>query len=94
VLFVYDNTVLSIAKEAIWTAILVSAPILGGSLLIGLLVSVLQATTQIQEQTLTFIPKIIVVFLVLVFFGPWMLNIMVGFTNNLFIGIPELISFR
>lgn len=90
----YDNTVLSIAKDAVWTTLLIAAPILGGSLLIGLLVSILQATTQIQEQTLTFIPKIVVVFLVLVFFGPWMLNILVGFTNNLLIGIPNLISFQ
>ncbi|MGI6548897.1 MAG: flagellar biosynthesis protein FliQ [Syntrophomonadales bacterium] len=90
----YDNTVLSIAKDAIWAAIMVSAPILGGSLLIGLLISILQATTQIQEQTLTFIPKIIVVFLVLIFFGPWMLNILVGFTNNLLVNIPNLISFQ
>ncbi len=87
-----ENMVLSIAKDAIWVAIIVSAPILGGSLLIGLLVSILQATTQIQEQTLTFIPKIIVVLVVLVVFGPWMLNILVGFTNNLFVGIPNIIS--
>lgn len=87
-----ENMVISIAKDAIWVAIIVSAPILGGSLLIGLLVSILQATTQIQEQTLTFIPKIIVVLVVLVVFGPWMLNILVGFTNNLFVGIPNIIS--
>ncbi len=87
-----ENMVISIAKDAIWVAIIVSAPILGGSLLIGLLVSILQATTQIQEKTLTFIPKIIVVLVVLVVFGPWMLNILVGFTNNLFVGIPNIIS--
>jgi len=89
-----ESVILSIAKDAIWASILISAPILGGSLLIGLVVSILQATTQIQEQTLTFVPKIIVVFLVLVFFGPWMLNILVGFTHNLLVGIPHMISFQ
>lgn len=89
-----ESVILSIAKDAIWASILISAPILGGSLLIGLVVSILQATTQIQEQTLTFVPKIIVVFLVLVIFGPWMLNILVGFTHNLLVGIPHMISFQ
>lgn len=90
----YENAILGIAKQAVYVVLLLSLPILGGSLLIGLVVSILQATTQIQEQTLTFIPKIVVVLLVLVFFGPWMLNVLTGYTINLYTSIPNIISFR
>lgn len=90
----YDNLVMGIAKQAVYVVLLVSAPILGGSLLIGLVISIIQATTQIQEQTLTFVPKIIVVLVVVVVFGPWMLNILVSFTNNLLVDIPKLVTFR
>ena len=86
-----ENLIMGMAKDAVWVTLLVSAPILGGSLLVGLVISILQATTQIQEQTLTFVPKIIAVFLIMVLFGPWMLNILMGFTNNLFIAIPQYI---
>lgn len=86
------ETVLYLGREALYTILLVSAPILGGSLLIGLLISVFQATTQIQEQTLTFVPKIVVVLLVVAFFGPWMLKVLSAFTTNLFINIPHLIK--
>lgn len=85
------ETVLYLGREALYTILLVSAPILGGSLLVGLLISVFQATTQIQEQTLTFVPKIVVVLLVVAFFGPWMLKVLSAFTTNLFINIPQLI---
>lgn len=90
----YENMVLAVAKEAMYEVILISAPILGGSLIVGLIVSILQATTQIQEQTLAFIPKIVAVFVIMIVFGPWMLNMMVGFTNNLFASIPQLITLR
>jgi len=83
---------MSIAHEAIMTIILVSAPILGGALLIGLLISILQATTQIQEMTLVFVPKIIVVLIITLIFGPWMLNIMTDFTNSLYVSIPQLLA--
>ncbi|MDN5293746.1 MAG: flagellar biosynthesis protein FliQ [Eubacteriales bacterium] len=86
------ETVLYLGREALYTILLVSAPILGGSLLVGLLISVFQATTQIQEQTLTFVPKIVVVLLVVAFFGPWMLKVLSAFTTNLFINIPQLIK--
>ncbi|MDH7497870.1 MAG: flagellar biosynthesis protein FliQ [Syntrophomonadaceae bacterium] len=88
----YADAALAIARETMYTILLLSAPILGGSLLIGLLVSILQATTQIQEQTLTFVPKIVVVLLVVVIFGPWMLNVLVGFTHNLLVDIPRLVT--
>lgn len=84
--------VLGLAEKGIWTIIQITGPLLILALSIGLLVSILQATTQIQEQTLAFIPKIIAVLIGMVFFGPWMLSKMVEFTvelyknMNLFVG--------
>ncbi|MEN6389701.1 MAG: flagellar biosynthesis protein FliQ [Syntrophomonas sp.] len=88
----FEDAVLSIGNQALWTVLLVSAPVLGAALVTGLLISILQATTQLQEMTLAYVPKIIVVFLVLVFFGPWMLNILTSFTSNLITSIPRLLS--
>lgn len=88
----FEDAVLSIGNQALWTVLLVSAPILGAALVTGLLISILQATTQLQEMTLSYVPKIIVVFLVMVFFGPWMLNILTSFTSNLITSIPRLLS--
>ncbi|WP_100010945.1 flagellar biosynthesis protein FliQ [Lentibacillus sediminis] len=76
--------VLSLAERGIYTVLLVSGPLLILALAVGLLVSIFQATTQIQEQTLAFIPKIVAVLVGLVFFGPWMLTTMVEFTANIF----------
>lgn len=76
--------IIHLAREALTTALLLSAPTLGFGLVVGLTVAVLQATTQIQEQTLTFVPKIVAVMLALLVFGSWMLNVIVGFTQNLF----------
>jgi flagellar biosynthesis protein FliQ len=78
-----ESVVVSIVKEALYTAMLVGGPILILSLLVGLLVSIFQATTQIQEQTLSFIPKLIVVALTLVVGGAWMLNELIQFTNKI-----------
>ncbi|WP_373229579.1 flagellar biosynthesis protein FliQ [Cohnella sp.] len=75
--------VIGLAGQALYTVLKVSAPMLGIGLIVGLLVSVFQATTQIQEQTLAFVPKIIAVFLAILIFGPWILNIMVDFTSKL-----------
>lgn len=88
----YENVVMGIANEAVFTVILISAPVLGAALLVGLLISILQATTQIQEMTLVFVPKIVVVLLVVVIFGPWMLNIMTDFTQSLYTSIPQLLT--
>ncbi len=85
-----QDYVIYLAREAIYTVLLVSAPILGLSLLIGLLVSVFQATTQIQEATLAFVPKIVVVMATIVFFGPWMLNILISYTANILAGLHTL----
>jgi flagellar biosynthetic protein FliQ len=88
----YENIVMGIANEAIFTVLLISAPILGAALLIGLLISILQATTQLQEMTLVFVPKIVVVFVVIIITGPWMLNIITSFTYDLYTSIPQFIS--
>ncbi|AUN15167.1 flagellar biosynthetic protein FliQ [[Clostridium] sordellii] len=78
-----ESVVVSVVKETLYTAMLVGGPILILSLIVGLLVSIFQATTQIQEQTLSFIPKLIAVALVLVVGGAWMLNELIQFTNKI-----------
>jgi flagellar biosynthetic protein FliQ len=73
------------------TVLYLSAPPLIASLAIGITISVFQAVTQLQDQTLTFVPKIIVVIIVLLIFGPWMLSILVDFTRVIFIHFPQYI---
>jgi len=87
-----QSIVIDIAQEAIKVVLMISAPILGLGLLVGLIVSIVQATTQIQEPTLSFIPKIITISLTLLVFGPWMMNIMYEFTVKLFENIPMYIK--
>ena len=77
------DTVTAIAREALYLIIKTSAPILMISLVIGLIISVFQTATSIQEQTLTFVPKIIAIFLALVLFGQWMMNSMVEYMVEL-----------
>jgi len=79
-----ENMVIGVLKEAITTGLLVAAPILGVSILVGLIRSIFQATTQIQEQTLTFVPKLIAIALVGLLFGNWMLHNVLLFTNKIF----------
>jgi flagellar biosynthetic protein FliQ len=86
-----ENFVVGVIKDALKTTIMVSGPVLGISLGIGLLISIFQATTQIQEQTLTFVPKILAVFASIIFFGSWMLQILMNFTTRIFDAIPRLI---
>lgn len=88
----FEDAVMGIANQALYTVILISAPVLGVALVVGLLISILQATTQIQEMTLVFVPKIVAVFIVMILFGPWMLNILTSFTYNLYASIPSLLS--
>jgi flagellar biosynthetic protein FliQ len=78
-----ENMVMSVVKEALFTSMLVGGPILIVSLVVGLLVSIFQATTQIQEQTLTFVPKLIVIALTLTIGGNWMLHEIVKFTRKM-----------
>ena len=86
------GTVLDIIRNSVYNMLLISAPILLASLIVGLLISILQATTQIQEQTLTFVPKIVAIFLTLVFLGPWILKKLMDFTTYLFNLIPYMIK--
>ena len=86
-----EGLVLDRAQEALYTILLISAPVLGLTLLVGLMVSIFQATTQIQEPTLTFIPKILAALFSLIVFGPWMLGIIVDFTIMLFGGINSFV---
>ncbi len=74
----------NICKKAIQTILMCSAPMLLAGMITGLIISILQAATQVNEQTLTFIPKIIAVFLTLLLFGPWIIHTMVSFTTGLF----------
>ncbi|MCK9525358.1 MAG: flagellar biosynthesis protein FliQ [Limnochordia bacterium] len=86
-----DATVVSLARDAVLTILLVAGPALLIGMLVGLLVSIFQATTQIQEQTLTFIPKIVAVLVSIVIFGPWMLRHLVGFAERLLANLPAYI---
>lgn len=76
-----------LARQAIWTTLLLAGPVLGAGLLAGLLVSVFQAVTQIQEVTLTFLPKLLASVLIMLFLGPWMLRVIVEFTQGLLGGL-------
>lgn len=78
-----EEMIIDLFSEAIKIILVLSAPMLLSGLLIGLLIAIFQATTQIQEATLAFVPKIIVVFLVLIFTGSWIINSLVQFTNEI-----------
>ncbi len=78
-----EEAVLDIASEALWTIIIVAAPLLLISLVVGLIVSIFQAVTSIQEQTLTFIPKLIAIFIAIMLFGSFIVNTIVGFMQEL-----------
>ncbi len=84
--------VVEFAKQAILLTIYLSMPMLGLGLVAGLVVSVFQAVTSIQEMTLTFVPKIIAVFLGLLFFAPWMLDLITVFTHRIIVNIPIYIK--
>lgn len=86
------DSVVAIIRQAIEVALLAAGPLLLASLLTGLLVSIFQAATQINEMTLTFIPKLVVMFLVLVLMGPWLIQILVDYVVRLFNSIPALIG--
>jgi flagellar biosynthetic protein FliQ len=87
-----QNTAVNLATQAMTLAMEVGGPLLLVGLAVGLVVSLFQAVTQIQEQTLSFIPKIVGVALVIIVLGPWMLNQLVSYTQNLFHSIPGLVS--
>jgi flagellar biosynthetic protein FliQ len=86
------DTVINLVQQGLEVTIMVSAPLLLTALVTGLLVSVFQAATQINEMTLSFIPKLLAIFAAMVLAGPWILNVMVDFTRRLFQSIPGLIG--
>lgn len=87
-----EIVIMTIVKKALVTGLMVAGPILIISLVVGLIISIFQATTQIQEQTLTFVPKLIAIIFVLVVGGPWMLNKLVMLTNELFQSISTIVK--
>ena len=86
------DLVVSLGKETVKMVLLIGAPMLGFGLAVGLIVSVLQAATQIQEMTLTFVPKIVAVLLAVLFFFPWIMRILIEFTVRLYTNIPIYIQ--
>jgi flagellar biosynthetic protein FliQ len=86
------ETVLDIGRQALWLAVLLAGPMLGAALAVGLFIGVIQAATQIQEMTLSFIPKLLALVVVLFVVGPWMLRIIVTFSERLFMDIPVLVG--
>ena len=87
-----QDTIVNLATQAMALALKVGGPILLTGLIIGLLVSIFQAVTQIQEQSLSFIPKIVGVAALIVLLGPWMLDQIVAYAQNLYMQIPQLIG--
>jgi flagellar biosynthetic protein FliQ len=82
--------VVDLARQALWMVMLISSPLLGVGLVVGLVVGVFQAATSINEQTLSFIPKIIAVGMMMSLSGSWMINTMVDYTKGIFTRIPNL----
>lgn len=84
------NTDLAMAlcSELIWTAVMISAPVLLLAMLVGLVISIFQVVTQIQEMTLTFVPKLLAVGLTLIIFGPWMISVLLRFATSVISNIP------
>ena len=87
-----QDVVINLVMQAITVAVKVALPLLLAGLIVGLLVSIFQAITQIQEMTLTFIPKILAAIVVMIVAGPWMLNTIITYTEQLWQGIPAIVS--
>jgi flagellar biosynthesis protein FliQ len=86
------STVVDLGRHALWISVLISAPLLGVALAVGLVIGVLQAATSINEMTLSFIPKLMALALALAIFGGWQLATLVDFTRSIFQRIPTLFS--
>lgn len=84
--------VISLAEKGVYTTIVICAPLLLLALVIGLAVSIFQATTQIQEQTLAFVPKIVAVLVGMIFFGPWMLERIVSYSLDIFTNLTRFVG--
>lgn len=86
-----EDVVIQLGQDAMRTLAMISAPLLLGALIIGLIVSIFQALTQINENTLTFVPKMIVIAVIIILAGPWMLDTMSTYTTNLFENIATIV---
>lgn len=86
------GTAVSLMRGGIYQILILSAPILLLSLVVGLIISIFQATTSIQEQTLSFVPKLAAIMIALIFLGPWMLGTLANYTRQLFMQIPSITS--
>ena len=86
------DTVVTLATQAMSLALKISMPLLGVGLIVGVLISIIQAVTSIQEQTLAFIPKVVAMAVVLVIGGPWMLNQLLSYTSELWTSIPNMVG--
>lgn len=86
------TAILSLAQNAMEVALYLSAPLLLTALVVGLLISILQAATQINESTLSFVPKLVAIFLAIALAGPWMLGLITSYIQRLFESIPQVIS--
>jgi flagellar biosynthesis protein FliQ len=86
------ESVIAIAERGVYTTLVICGPLLLLALVVGLIVSIFQATTQIQEQTLAFIPKIVAVLVGVVFFGPWMLTKMVTYASEIFSNLNRFVG--
>lgn len=86
-----ENYILSIGKQSLYLILVLSAPPVLVALVVGLMISLVQATTQIQEQTLTFVPKLVAVFVTLAFTGPWLMTQVIQYTKVLLNGFPNYI---
>jgi flagellar biosynthesis protein FliQ len=84
--------VINIAERGVYTILIISGPLMLMALVVGLIISIFQATTQIQEQTLAFVPKIIAVLIGLVFLGPWMLSRMLTYAYEIFNNLPKFVG--
>jgi flagellar biosynthetic protein FliQ len=87
-----QNGFLDVMRQALTLTLLLSAPMLAFGLIVGLVVSIFQAVTQINEMTLAYIPKILAVFVALAIFGPWMLQMMLNFSSSIFMALPSLVK--
>jgi len=87
-----EMQIIELGQQTMLTILIMSAPMLGFGLIVGLSVSIFQTITSIQEQTLTFVPKIVAVFASVIIFGPWLLSIIINYTNELFNNLSRFIQ--
>jgi len=86
-----QGDIVNIGQQAIYTALAIAVPMLAAGLVVGIIVSIFQAATQINEQTLVFIPKILAIIAALIIFGPWMMDTLIEFTTRLFANINVMV---